>query len=90
MVSVFPSMKMLSFLAMVRVVTGAWAIAKLDTLEIRAITVVTTIGNLPLVLSSDSPVGSRLFPADRMRPDRKKHCQSHNSGSTPRTRRKNV
>src|SRR5690348_17586747 len=45
-VSVFPSMKMLSFLAIVRVAFCAWASAKLDTLDDRAIVVATMIARL--------------------------------------------
>ena len=63
MVSAFPSMKMLSFLAMVRVVFCAWAIARLDTLDVKAIVVATMIADLYLdpVIWSSCGVWS-LFP----------------------------
>ena len=48
MVSAFPSMKMLSFLAMERDVFCAWASARLETLDVKAIVVATMIADLYL------------------------------------------
>src|SRR5262249_42186190 len=50
MVRALPSMKRLSFLAIGRVVSCAWAKARLDTLDVKAIVVATMIADLHLVL----------------------------------------
>src|ERR1043166_7572601 len=47
-VSALPSMKMLSFLARGRLVFCAWANARLETLDVRAIVVATMIADLYL------------------------------------------
>jgi hypothetical protein len=48
MVSAFPSMKTLSFLAMLRDVSCTWAIARLETLDANAIVVAATSADLHL------------------------------------------
>src|SRR5690242_2354830 len=62
MVSVFPSMKTLSLLAMLRDASCAWAIAKLETLDARAIAVAASADlHLDAVIQSSCKVPCTLL-----------------------------